>query len=151
MPSTRLGRSARGARHTGWPPARAFRRVYTPLQWRINRVVRLVVAVVILEALLLAGAVVQELPLVESVRNAMVVVGLVPNGLLLAIALAYTMEAVRLAGRGALVQQANAVRWQQNGSGRGAQASQRERDEPADRGLRRQIAGRGQGVEAVAR
>ncbi|HEV2124541.1 MAG TPA: HAD-IC family P-type ATPase [Chloroflexota bacterium] len=90
--------------------ARAFRRVYTPLQWRINRVVRLVVvAVVILEALLLASAMLQGLPLVESVRNAMVVVGLVPNGLLLAIGLAYAMGAVRLAGRGALVQQANAV------------------------------------------
>ena len=90
--------------------ARAFRRVYTPLQWRIERVVRLVVvAVVVLEALLLASAVLQDVPVVDTVRNAMVVVGLVPNGLLLAIALAYAMGAVRLAGRGALVQQPNAV------------------------------------------
>ena len=38
-----------------------------------------------------------------------VVVALVPNGLILAIALAYALGAVRMAGKGTLVQQANAV------------------------------------------
>jgi len=42
-------------------------------------------------------------------QMAVVITGLVPNGLLLAIAVAYGLAAVRLAGKGVLIQQANAV------------------------------------------
>jgi cation-transporting ATPase E len=51
----------------------------------------------------------RHLPLVDSVRMAVVIAGLVPNGLFLAIAVAYALGAVRIAGKGALVQQSNAV------------------------------------------
>ena len=90
--------------------ARAFRRIYTPLQRHINQVVRIILFVAAsFGAVLVAGAILRGLPPVEVVRIAIVVVGLVPNGLFLAIAAAYAMGAVRIAGRGALVQQANAV------------------------------------------
>jgi cation-transporting P-type ATPase E len=46
---------------------------------------------------------------VESIRMAVVIAGLIPNGLFLAIAVAYAMGAVRIAGKGALIQQSNAV------------------------------------------
>jgi cation-transporting ATPase E len=61
------------------------------------------------ELLLVLAALIDRGPVVESVRSAIVIMGLVPNGLFLATATAYAMGAVRLAGRGALVQQANAV------------------------------------------
>jgi cation-transporting P-type ATPase E len=90
--------------------ARAFRRVLTPLQHEINRVVRVsVVLVVVFEVLSAIAALLDGTPIVESVRMAVVIAGLIPNGLFLAIAVAYALGAVRLAGRGALVQQANAV------------------------------------------
>src|SRR5262249_25955780 len=47
--------------------------------------------------------------LVESVQQSVIIVGLVPNGLLLSIALAYAIGAVRILRFGALVQQANAI------------------------------------------
>jgi cation-transporting ATPase E len=90
--------------------ARAFRRVYTPLQRQINLVVRVVLFVAGSFGLILVGAaMVDRLPPVEVVRIAIVVIGLVPNGLFLAITAAYAIGAVRIAGHGALVQQANAV------------------------------------------
>lgn len=90
--------------------ARAFRRVLTPLQHEINRVVRVSVVVVLLFEVLVALAnALDRTALVESLRMAVVIAGLIPNGLFLAIAVAYAMGAVRIAGKGALVQQANAV------------------------------------------
>jgi cation-transporting P-type ATPase E len=90
--------------------ARAFRRALTPLQHEINRVVRISLVLVVLFELLVALAnVLDRTALVESVRMAVVIAGLIPNGLFLAIAVAYAMGAVRIAGKGALVQQANAV------------------------------------------
>ncbi|HYU81919.1 MAG TPA: HAD-IC family P-type ATPase, partial [Candidatus Polarisedimenticolia bacterium] len=90
--------------------ARAFRRVYTPLQRQINLVVRVVLFVAGSFGLILVGAaIVDRLPPVEVVRIAIVVIGLVPNGLFLAISAAYALGAVRIARHGALVQQANAV------------------------------------------
>ena len=51
----------------------------------------------------------QHLPFVESVQATTVIVGLVPNSLILAIVLAYALGAVRMAGKGALIQESNAV------------------------------------------
>jgi cation-transporting ATPase E len=90
--------------------ARAFRRVLTPLQQEINRVVRVsVVVVVVFETLVALANALDRTTLVEGVRMAVVIAGLIPNGLFLAIGAAYAMGAVRLVGNGALVQQANAV------------------------------------------
>lgn len=90
--------------------ARAFRRVSTPLQREINLVIRVILLVAIYVELLLAiDAVLDAAGLVASVQIAVVVAGLVPQGLILATAVAYAAGAVRIAGRGALVQQANAI------------------------------------------
>jgi cation-transporting P-type ATPase E len=90
--------------------ARAFRRIYTPLQQEINRAVRVIlVLAAVMEMLLVVAALVEEIPIIEGIKISVVIAGLVPNGLFLAIALAYAMGALRIARRGALVQQANAV------------------------------------------
>jgi cation-transporting P-type ATPase E len=90
--------------------ARAYRRVLTPLQQQINLVLRVLLLVAVyLEILLAIRSFLDKIPLVESVKMSVVIIGLVPNGLFLAISVAYAMGAVRIAGKGALVQQANAV------------------------------------------
>ena len=90
--------------------ARAFRRVYTPLQREINLVIRVLILVVAyFEILLSISSFFNGIPIVESVRMSVVIAGLVPNGLFLAIAVAYSLGALRIARQGALVQQANAI------------------------------------------
>jgi len=90
--------------------ARAFRRVQTPLQRQIALVVRVLLLIAgSFGVMLVAAAVIDGLPPVQIVRIAVVVAGLVPNGLFLAMAAAYAIGAVRIAGQGALVQQANAI------------------------------------------
>ena len=90
--------------------ARAFRRVYTPLQRQINMIIQAMLLVAIfLEILLVIGAQINHTPLVKSVEMAVVTIGIVPKGLLLATSVAYALGALRIAGKGALVQQANAV------------------------------------------
>jgi len=90
--------------------AQAFRRVLTPLQRDVNLVVRsLLLVVMYLEIIIVVRALVNDIPFVETVRQSTVIVALVPNGLVLAIAVAYALGAVRMAGKGALIQQSNAV------------------------------------------
>jgi cation-transporting ATPase E len=90
--------------------ARTFRRVYTPLQQQIDLVIRVILLLVVFFELLLGiNTVVQGISVVTSVKMSVVVVGLVPIGLFLAIATAYALGAVRISRQGALVQQANAV------------------------------------------
>src|SRR5687768_3770261 len=90
--------------------ARAPRRVRTPLQRQVELVVRVLLFVAgSFAVIVVASAAVDGATPVEIVRRAVVVVGLVPNGLFLAIATAYALGAVRMAGRGVLVQQSNAV------------------------------------------
>ncbi len=55
------------------------------------------------ELLLLLGALARQLPTVETLKMAVVIIGLVPNGLFLSISLAYALGAVRISGQGALV------------------------------------------------
>jgi cation-transporting ATPase E len=72
--------------------------------------VRLILVLAVsMELLLVVAALLEQLPMVESIRMSVVIAGLVPNGLFLAIALAYALGALRIARHGALVQQANAV------------------------------------------
>ncbi len=90
--------------------ARAFRRVLTPLQNEIYLVVRLMLALVIyIEFLLVVDALIYRANPGETIANATLIVGLVPNGLFLSITLAYALGAVRIIQYGALVQQANAI------------------------------------------
>ncbi|HUX88017.1 MAG TPA: HAD-IC family P-type ATPase, partial [Chloroflexota bacterium] len=90
--------------------ARSFRRVYTPLQREINLTVRIILFVAVSFGIVLViDAIIEQIALAESVKMGVVVVGLVPNGLFLAIAVAYSMGAVRIARRRVLVQQLNAV------------------------------------------
>lgn len=90
--------------------ARAFRRVYTPLQREIILIIRLAVLIVVyLEVLLALSTIIQGASLVRGVQMSVVVAGLVPNGLILATTLAYALGAVRISRQGAVVQQTNAV------------------------------------------
>jgi cation-transporting ATPase E len=90
--------------------ARAERHVVTPLQREINGMIRLMILVAaFLIVVLTVGAVAARDPFVELVQRLVVVIGLVPQGLLLAIVVAYALGTVRVAGQGALVQQTNAI------------------------------------------
>jgi cation-transporting ATPase E len=100
------------ASHAGRLTAEA-RRVTTdktPLQRRIDFVVRLVMALVVLmSGAILAQAALEGFSLLRVVQITAVLSGLVPYGLFFLIALAYTRGAAMIAARGALVQQVNAV------------------------------------------
>ncbi len=90
--------------------AKTFRRTLTPLQRQIQTVIRVTLGVVIyLQLLLVVKNVVEDTPVDEAIIEATVLVGLVPNGLFVSIAIAYALAAVRMSRFGALVQQANAV------------------------------------------
>ena len=90
--------------------ARTFRRVLTPLQSEINLVIRIALAVVVyLEIVLILNNVLKLVAAGQTVGEAALLVGLVPNGLFVSIAIAYALGAVRIIRFGALVQQANAI------------------------------------------
>src|SRR5450830_5206 len=90
--------------------ATEFKRELTPLQRQINQIVRvLLLVVVVFEILVWVRNTVGGVPFVESVRMATVVLALIPNGLVLSIALTYALGAMRLLGKDMLVQQFNAV------------------------------------------
>jgi cation-transporting ATPase E len=90
--------------------ARAFRRVYTPLQRQINLVLRVILFVAIFfEFLLCLSALTEAVPLVDFIQRSVVIIGIVPIGLFLTITVSYTLGAVRIVGQGALIQQANAI------------------------------------------
>ncbi|MBW0089130.1 HAD-IC family P-type ATPase [Pseudonocardia sp. KRD-184] len=82
----------------------------TPLQLRMEFVVRLVMVLVALMSItILAQAAMEGFALLRVVQTSAVLSGLVPYGLFFLIAVAYTVGASRIAGRGALIQQVNAV------------------------------------------
>jgi cation-transporting ATPase E len=90
--------------------ARAHRRVLTPLQSDVNTVIRVTLLIVVyLELLLLVSSIVKFIPAPETVSQATVLAGLIPNGLFVSIAIAYALGAIRLLRVGALVQQSNAI------------------------------------------
>ncbi len=90
--------------------AREYRRVRTPLQHQISILVRaLVTLAILLSILLFLSYAVKDEPFRNGVESAAVVISLVPQGLLLMITVAYALGAMRIARRGALVQQINAV------------------------------------------
>jgi cation-transporting P-type ATPase E len=90
--------------------ARADTSMLTPLQWRIELVVRIVITLVVLiSGAILAQALLEGSTVLRFVQTSAVLSGLVPYGLFFLIAVAYTVGAARIAGRGALVQRTNAV------------------------------------------
>jgi cation-transporting ATPase E len=90
--------------------ARAFRRVYTPLQREIFLTIRVIVlAALFLELLMVLSTLTNDITFTEFVQRSVVIVGIVPIGLLLAITVSYTLGAVRIVRKGALVQQSNAI------------------------------------------
>jgi cation-transporting ATPase E len=90
--------------------ARTFRRVLTPLQSEIHLVIRIALAVVVyLEIVLVLNNLLKLVAAGQTVGEAALLLGLVPNGLFVSIAIAYALGAVRIIRFGALVQQANAI------------------------------------------
>ncbi|MEO7021249.1 MAG: HAD-IC family P-type ATPase [Ktedonobacteraceae bacterium] len=90
--------------------ARAFQRHYTPLQHRINLVIQsLLLIAVYIEAIFLLLDLFNRTPLVDTVRQSVVIVGIVPIGLILATSVSYALGALRIAGENALVQRLSAV------------------------------------------
>jgi cation-transporting ATPase E len=82
----------------------------TPLQRRIEFVVRLVMLLVALMSVtILFQAALEGFSLVRVVQTTAVLSGLVPYGLFFLVAVAYTVGAAKSAGQGALVQRVNAV------------------------------------------
>jgi cation-transporting ATPase E len=90
--------------------ATTFVRELTPLQRQISKIVRvLLLVVVVFEILVWIRNIVGGIPFVESVRMSTVILALIPNGLILSIALTYALGAVRLLGQNILVQRFNAI------------------------------------------
>ena len=90
--------------------ARAFKTTLTPLQRDVNLVVRIVAFIAILMyAWLYLDAQQADLPIVERVEIAAVVMGMIPQGLIFLVTLTYAIGAVRVSQQGALIQQLNAV------------------------------------------
>ena len=92
--------------------ARSYRNIRTPLQ----REVALIIQVMLVMAIALAIQIALQyrsgdldLPFGDSVRAAAVIFGLVPQGLVFMVTVTYAMAAVRLAGKGLLIQRMNAV------------------------------------------
>src|SRR5919197_449488 len=90
--------------------ARGFRRILTPIQREINAVIRITLLIVLyMELLLILRSLLTLVSMPESIAQATVLAGLVPNGLFLSIAVAYAVGAVCILRFGALVQQSNAI------------------------------------------
>lgn len=92
--------------------ARAFRQVRTPLQRDVRLIIQAAAVAIVLLSIMVAfnfHHLYQTLPLVESVRAAAVIVAIVPQGLYLMVGVTYAMAAVRMVGKGALIQRTNAV------------------------------------------
>ena len=82
----------------------------TPLQRRIEFVIRLIIVLtVLMSSAILAQAALEGFSVLRIVQITAVLSGLVPYGLFFLIAVAYTAGAVAISKRGALVQQVNAV------------------------------------------
>ena len=106
---TAVGPESYAERVTG--QARAFRHPRSPLERALNRLLLTLVAVMVPLGVLLGAALWERrTPVDEAVPTSVAaVVSLVPEGLILLASLTYAVAALRMARRGALVQQLNAV------------------------------------------
>lgn len=92
--------------------ARTYRNVRTPLQREVDLILRVMGVFVLLIALQTVRSfndLYESIPLVESMRAAAVLVALIPQGLVLMIAVTYSLAVMRLANSGVLIQRLNAV------------------------------------------
>lgn len=92
--------------------ARAYRTVKTPLQREVTTAIRVMLLLMLLLGVQVADTFRQiytDVPMTESVRAAAVIVALVPQGLIFMVTVTYAMAAVRMSGKGALIQRMNAV------------------------------------------
>ncbi len=90
--------------------ARAFQITKTPLQSKIDFVIRTMMLIALLMGLVIfAAAILENLPFIRMVQIAAVITGQIPYGLFLMIIVAYALGAVEIARQGALVQQVNAI------------------------------------------
>lgn len=90
--------------------ARTFDPLKTPLQKNVNYVVQLLMVIAVIMGLIFyVAGFVQDFTFTENVEATAVLIGLVPYGLFLTIAVAYAVGSVTIAKQGALVQQSNAV------------------------------------------
>jgi cation-transporting ATPase E len=90
--------------------ARAFRKLYTPLQREVNLIIQVLLLLAIFFWIVYGISYLVGVENIESgIQAAAVIAGLVPVGLYLAITLAYALGAVRLAGENAVIQQSNAI------------------------------------------
>jgi P-type E1-E2 ATPase len=106
---TAVGEASYAARVTG--QARSFRHPRSPLERSMNRLLYLLVLAMIPLGTLLGYALWERRePVSEAVTTAVAaVVTLVPEGLILLVSLTFAVAAVRMARRGALAQQLNAL------------------------------------------
>ena len=106
---TAVGRESYAERIAG--EARAFRHPRSPLERALNRLLLVLVAVMVPLGILLGFALWRlDVSVDEAVpRSVAAVVSLVPEGLILLTSLTYAVAALRMARRGALVQQLNAI------------------------------------------
>jgi cation-transporting P-type ATPase E len=91
--------------------ARAFRHPRSPLERSLNRLLIVLVGVMVPLGLILGFALWKlDVPIGEGVpRSVAAVVSLIPEGLILLTSLTYAVAALRMARRGALAQQLNAI------------------------------------------
>ena len=90
--------------------ARQYELSHTPMQREISLLLKLLTLLAgFIGGATLIGTILSQTPLMRQVQMAAIIAGLVPNGLFFMVILAYAMGALRIAGYGALVQQANAV------------------------------------------
>ncbi len=90
--------------------ARDFQVVKTPLQRRVDLVIRVVMLVVaVMSIVILVAGALEGMPSVRLVQIAAVLSGQVPYGLFLMVVVAYALGASAIARQGALVQQINAI------------------------------------------
>lgn len=90
--------------------ARTFTRRLTPLQREVNLVIRVLLSLaVFFGILLIISNMLNDVTALESIQQVSVLFGLAPSSLFLMIVVAYAVGAVRIANKGALVQQANSI------------------------------------------
>jgi cation-transporting P-type ATPase E len=90
--------------------ARFFRQEKTPLQRDVDTVIRVLIVVVTLLGMLLGiSSIYSRSTTVDYLRIAAVIVALVPQGLFVMTTVAYGMGILRVARKGALIQETNAV------------------------------------------
>jgi len=106
---TAIGTESYAAKVTG--EARRFRHPRSPLERSMNRLLYTLVGAMVPLGLLLGYSLWErEAPVREAVTTAVAaVVTLVPEGLILLVSLTFALSAVRMARRGALTQQLNAL------------------------------------------